>query len=462
MKRNIRTSFCLVLFGIIALYLAGCGGGSPGDGTTPGPTGPKPEVVYGDNASVCGSAVTVTAQVDPKGSANYHFVLTDNRGGRQVSSTAAINGTGYQLVQASFTGLNPLAANTVTVEATNANGTTSDFGSFPTWTTPPAVTGMTAINITRSSGEIVVTVDPSLDPTLTEVVVRYGADATGMVYTQRSWPAPASLDNLVFSLSGYTDNTTVYFWLATTHTWGSWVSETARDFTTLPWSNTVTVTGAFRGINTVYAIILDGRVADRINSNDGMSFVRSYNNVRNVQFEADYDIANPLRVSYTINSTDDKNVFSFVGDGTINLGTSISILPGQAFINITGSGYTAFKESPGMVNFTWQDVWTITEADSPPGAPQVGDNVTGQGTYVQNPATPNYVETTVAGFPTLKCSMNGRTFYCAGFWWPNNEYIAWGTLNAAGNRIEGWAYQSWYDSNVGKQYHISGPLEETK
>jgi len=461
MKRNIRSSLYFVLFGIITIYFAACGGGSPGDGTTPGPTGPKPVVVYSDNASVCGSAVTVTAKVDPNGSANYHFVLTDNRGGRQVSSTVTITGTGPQLVQASFIGVNPAATNTVIVEATNANGTASDFGSFPTWATPPAVTGITAINVTRTSGDIVVTVDPSLDPTMTDVIVRYGTDPTGMVYTQRSRPVPASLDNLVFSLSGYADNTQVYFWLATTHTWGNWVSEVIQSFTTL--TAPVTITGQIGRFSTFYIDRGGDRMA-YIVSGDGTNPANI--NYSGAPGEARFYYFLSGRY-YVVYDTAGRNVFNLGAGSNLN----VDLYPVSSddanvtmVLNITGTGYSASPEAAGLIPGAWSDcIWRIDYSNAPPPSPQTGDNVAFTNNYTQDASTPNLVTISVSGLGPVPGAMNGKRLFVSR--WPDGwawKYIKLETVDASGTLISGYEVQGWPDSVDGHQILVQGPIEERK
>ncbi|MFA4831604.1 MAG: hypothetical protein WC618_05600, partial [Patescibacteria group bacterium] len=207
-----------ILFFTLTLILSACGGGDGGGGTPV--TGTKPVAIYSDNAVVVGTTATVSALVNPNGAGTYRFVLTDSLGGRQEKLPQSIGGSTLQPVQAVFSGLNPVATNTVTVEATNSAGTANDFGIFPTWSTPPAITGSAVINITRTSGELVITVDPNLDSTMTDVYVRYGTDPTMNAYSEMSLPVPTGVDNLVYAITGYTDNALVYYWFATGHTWG--------------------------------------------------------------------------------------------------------------------------------------------------------------------------------------------------------------------------------------------------
>jgi len=232
----------LVLFAfVLSLILPACGGGGGGGGGGGTPvTGTKPVAIYSDNAVVVGTTATVSGMVNPNGAGTYRFVLTDSLGGRQEKLPQSIGGSILQPVQAVFSGLNPVATNTVTVEATNTYGTANDFGIFPTWSTPPAIIGSAVTNITRTSGELVITVDPNLDSTMTDVYVRYGTDQTMNSYLESmNLPVPAGVDNLVYAITGYTDNTLVYYWLATGHSWGYWASQTAQSFTTLPPPGTV-------------------------------------------------------------------------------------------------------------------------------------------------------------------------------------------------------------------------------
>ena len=450
-------SVFVVLMALSMMFnFSGCGGGGTTGGT---PQGPAPMVSYDPVTNVTDSQVELCARADTKSKpATVWNQIWTNDGWN--FSTPVQNLTSNTEIPWTNNVVLPYPGKTYKRKAICNNGFQTE---TPTETFSSAATAVTGTEDNVSS------TGANLSGTLSMVEAgvgyhEYGTDPTLATFAKTDNAAVVGMNQLVKqAITGQTPNTRIY-WRSVGVVNGRTSKGQIKSFVTAPTGpNTVTVTGIFPYTNTIYVVILDDQVADRINGDVEPNFSRTYHNVHKVQFTADYDILNPARVSAVIYNSNNNNVFTFAGDGNINLGNGIiSSIPGGSMRDITGVGFTDSREEARMINFTWADTWFITDSTAPPPEPQIGDNVTGPSTYIQDPTTPNIVQCTVSGFPTMKGCMNGKTLYGAGFWWPNNEFIVWGTLNAVGNRIDGWQYVSWIDSGSGQQVHISGPLEEIK
>jgi len=444
------------LFFALTLILSACGGGGGGGGTPV--TGTKPVAIYSDNAVVVGTTATVSGMVNPNGAGTYRFVLTDSLGGRQEKLPQSIGGSILQPVQAVFSGLNPVATNTVTVEATNTYGTANDFGIFPTWSTPPAITGSAVINVTQTSGEVIVTVNPGLDTTMTEVFVRFGTDPTMNAYSEMSLPVPAGIDNLVYAITGYADNTLVYYWLATGHTWGYWVSQTTQSFRTLPTpTGNGTITILVR--NGDSAVIFRNNVEvhnfyNNTGGSTGTTYIGPAGSANKYRFLT--ILGTHIAATRPISITDagDNNVFQLNAGGQLDVQGPLSgVVNGRAKYSITGSGWTSYRQAPANVNGVWRSHWVVDESTNnnvPVGATQDVTETWSQTEFL--------VTKYDSGLGTIYGTVNGDLVYW--WFWGGSDPIWLKTwrethvINSTGTTFTGDGLETWLARSGGAYYYV--------
>jgi hypothetical protein len=132
------------------------------------PAAVPPSATTGAATSVAQTSATLTATVDPQGTATtYHFEYgTSASYGLQTGELDAGSGTGATSVQAALTGLTSATTYHYRVVATNAAGIArGDDRTFtttaPAGTGPPAATTGSARNVTAGGARIEATVDPN-------------------------------------------------------------------------------------------------------------------------------------------------------------------------------------------------------------------------------------------------------------------------------------------------------------